>query len=213
MINISVRDLQRVTRELQDTNKKAETFMARTMSDAKKRGPGWIAQGVAEEYKTTRKAVTSGKLGKLKVKGDLKHLTLKYSGQRLDLTQFALTPKTPRQSYTLKAEVKRGQKMTISQVKKLTKKQRKNIGRNFTHQGTRNSPTSPVMLMQMPNQSGYHPFQRVSQNRTDLVARKTIALPQMVTEGENGPLHPAPAKYFNEGLEKRVENHRKQLLK
>ena len=61
MINISVRDLQRVTRELQDTNKKAETFMARTMSDAKKRGPGWIAQGVAEEYKTTRKAVTSGK--------------------------------------------------------------------------------------------------------------------------------------------------------
>lgn len=213
MINISVRDLQRVTRELQDTNKKAETFMARTMSDAKKRGPGWIAQGVAEEYKTTRKAVTSGKLGKLKVKGDLKHLTLKYSGQRLDLTQFALTPKTPRQSYTLKAEVKRGQKMTISQVKKLTKKQRKNIGRNFTHQGTRNSPTSPVMLMQMPNQSGYYPFQRVSQNRTDLVARKTIALPQMVTEGENGPLHPAPAKYFNEGLEKRVENHRKQLLK
>lgn len=209
MINISVRDLQRVTRELQATNKKAETFMQRTMSDAKKRGPGWIAQGVAEEYKTTRKAVTSGKLGKLKVKGDLKHLTLKYSGQRLDLTQFALTPKTPRQSYTLKAEVKRGQKITVSQVKKLTKKQRRRLGLNFTHQGTRNSPSSPIMLMKMPNQDSYHPFQRVSQNRTDLTAKKTVALPQMVTEGENGPLHPAPAKYFNEGLEKRVENHRK----
>lgn len=212
MININLRELQRVTRELEATNKKAETFIQRTMSDAKKRGPGWIAQGVAEEYKTTRKAVTSGKLGKVAVKGNLKHLSFKYSGQRIDLTQFALTPKAPRQSYTLKAEVKRGQKVMVDKVKKLTKKQRRKLGLNFTRQGTRNSPSSPVMLMKMPNQSSYHPFQRTSQNRTSLEARKTVALPQMVTEGRNGPLHPKPAKYFSEGMEKRVENHRRALL-
>lgn len=206
-------DIKAVQKELEAINKKADTFMQRCMSDAKKRGPGWIAQGVAEEYKVTRKAVTSGDLGRVKVKGDLRHLTLRYSGERIDLTQFSLTPKAPRASYTLKAEVKRGEKVAINKVKKLTKKQRKNIGRNFKRQGTRNSPASPVMLMRMPNQTNYHPFQRVSQNRTDLSLRKTIALPQMVTEGEDGPLHPAPAKYFNEGLEKRVENHRKQLLK
>lgn len=206
-------DIKAVQKELEAINKKADTFMQRCMSDARKRGPGWIAQGVAEEYKVTRKAVTSGDLGRVKVKGDIKHLQLKYSGQRIDLTQFNLTPKAPKATYTLKAEVKRGEKVAISKVKKPTKKQRRNIGRNFTRQGTRNSPASPVMLMRMPNQTNYHPFQRVSQNRTDLSLRKTIALPQMVTEGEDGPLHPAPAKYFNEGLEKRVENHRKQLLK
>lgn len=212
MLNVSMKGLDKLTKQFLDVNKKADTFLNRSMSDAKKRGPGWIAQGVAEEYKTTRKAVSSGKLGRVAVKGDLRHLTLKYTGQRLDLTQFALTPKAPRQSYTLKAEVKRGQKVTVSQVKKLTKKQRRALGLNFTRQGTRNSPSSPIMLMKMPNQDSYHPFQRMSQNRTDLTAKKTVALPQMVTEGENGPLHPAPAKYFNEGLEKRIENHRRVLM-
>ena len=208
-----IKDYTKVAREIMGINDKAETFMKRTMSDARKRGPGWIAQGVAEEYKVTRKAVASGDLGRLSVKGNMKHLQLKYSGQRIDLTEFNLTPKTPKATYTLKAEVKRGEKVAINKVKKPTKKQRKNIGRNFRRQGTRNSTSSPVMLMKMGNQRNYHPFQRISQNRTDLWWRKAIALPQMVTEGKNGPLHPAPAKYFNAGLEKRVENHRKQLLK
>lgn len=211
---MGVKNLKQVQKQLQDINKKADTFMTRTMSDAKKRGPSWIAQGVAEEYKTTRKAVTSGKLGKLKVKGDLRHLQLKYSGARIDLTKFSLTPKVPKQTYTLKVEVRRGQKVAINKVTKPTKKQyRDNIARNFRRQGTRNSPSSPVMLMKMGNADKHMPFQRPTQNRTDLRVKRTIALPQMVTEGENGPLHPAPAKYFGEGLEKRVENHRKQLLK
>ena len=206
-------DIKAVQKELEAINKKADTFMQRCMSDARKRGPGWIAQGVAEEYKVTRKAVTSGDLGRLSVKGNMKHLQLKYSGQRIDLTKFNLTPKTPKKTYTLKVEVRRGQKVAINKVGKPTKKQYRNIGKNFRREGARNSQSSPVMLMNMGNTEKYLPFQRTSQNRTDFHLKRAIALPQMVTEGKNGPLHPAPAKYFNAGLEKRVENHRKQLLK
>lgn len=208
-----IKDIEKLTREIRGINDKAETFMKRTMSDARKRGPSWIAQGVAEEYKVTRKAVTSGDLGRLSVKGNMKHLRLKYSGQRIDLTKFNLTPKTPKKTYTLKVEVRRGQKVAINKVGKPTKKQYRNIGKNFRREGARNSPSSPVMLMNMGNTEKYLPFQRTSQNRTDFHLKRAIALPQMVTEGKNGPLHPAPAKYFNAGLEKRVENHRKQLLK
>lgn len=209
-----IKDIQKLAREIMGINADAETFVKRTVSDVKKRGPGWIAQGVAEEYKVTRKAVTSGQLGKLSVHGDLRHLTLKYSGKRLDLTKFNLTPKVPKKTYTLKVEVRRGQKVAINKVSKPTKKQyRQNIARNFRRQGTRNSPSSPVMLMFMGNADKYRPFQRETQNRTDLRLKRTISLPQMVTEGRNGPLHPAPAKYFSIGLEKRVEHHRKQLLK
>ena len=211
-----IKDIQKLTREIMGYNDKAETFLKRTMSDAKKRAPSWIAQGVAKEYNASSAKVKS--FGRLKVKGDLQHLQFKYSGAALDVMDFPHTPKELKpgyRSYTLTSTVKRGKKKEISKVKRPTKAQyRKNIAKNFRREGTRNSPSSPVMLMRMSNQRNYHPFQRVSQNRTDLEMRsKTVSLPQMVTIGENGSLHPEPAKVFNEGIAKRIEHERSRFFK
>lgn len=211
-----IKDYTKVAREIMGINDKAEKFIKYTMSDVKSRGPGWIAKGVAEEYNASSAKVKS--FGRLKVKGNLQHLQFKYSGAALDVMDFPHTPKelNPRyKSYTLTSTVKRGKKKEINKVKRPTKAQyRKNIAKNFRREGTRNSPSSPVMLMRMSNQRNYHPFQRVSKNRTDLEMRsKTVSLPQMVTIGENGPLHPAPAKYFNDGITKRVERGRSRFLK
>lgn len=209
-----IRNYQALIRELESTQDKAKTVIQRTIADAKGRGPGWIASGVTERYGIKKKEIPtkagSAAAGELRTKGDaVKELQLIYTGRMLTLTHFGMTPTAPRPTYTLKASVLKGQKVVLGQKKKLTKKQLQNIGRNFTRQGTRNSPSSPIMLM--PTGSTYIPFQRKSQARNDLEAIKAISLPQMVTDGKNGPLRAEAAQKFNDGLEKRFNNHRKLL--
>ena len=125
-----------------------------------------------------------------------------------------MTPKTPNpKGYTLKAKVYRIRQETISKVKKPTKKQYANIARNFQRQGTRNSPKSPVMLLRA-NGGHYLPFQRPAQDRNSpLVVKKSLSLPQMVTEEKDGPLHREVALVFNNKLEDRFEHHCKLLEK
>ena len=207
-------DFDKLIKSLESTKEKAEKVISRTMSDIKSRGPGWISKGVRQEYAISAGAMPKGKgkgdAGTLKFTGDsFKTLQLIYSGERLTPSEFKMSPKKPSDTYTLKAEILKGQKKVLGKKRKLTKKQRQNVGRNFTRQGTQNSPRSPIMLM--PTGSRYIPFQRVSQDRKDIEVIKTISLPQMVTVGENGPLHPTVEREFNAGLEKRWANNIKIL--
>ena len=100
---------------------------------------------------------------------------------------------------------------------KLTKKQRAALGKNFTRSGTQNSPKSPWMLQHTGNTKAegidYIPFQRRKQpGKFDEVMR-TVSLPQMVTQGKNGPLRPEVEARFTEALAKRLEHHSKLLEK
>lgn len=202
--------------ELEKTQKNAETVLKRLVSDAKSRVPGWIATEVTKVYGIKKQEVTPAKAdnskkkaGTIKVKGDtIDTLQIVYRGRMLTPTHFGMSPKTPRESYTLKAEILKGQKTTLGKVKKLTKKQRQNIGRNFRKQGTKSSPHSPIMLMRTG--STYIPFQRKSQDRKDIEAIKTISLPQMVSSERTSE---GIREAINAGLEKRMEQHVKLLQK
>ena len=207
----------KVVADISSIYDKSEKYVTHTISDIKSRGPGWIAKGVAEEYNVTAKAVQSGEMGRLKIKGGQDRLEFVYSGGRSDLRRFVVKPRSKapsKRTYGIDVEIKRGKRKQLSKVSRPTKEQyRENIAKNFRREGTQNSPSSPIMLMRMSNQRNYHPFQRMSQKRTDLQLKQTLSLPQMVTIGENGPLHPAPAKYFNDGVLKRVEHNRERFLK
>jgi hypothetical protein len=110
-------------------------------------------------------------------------------------------------AYTLKATIIRGERATLGKVKKLTKKQRAALGKNFTRSGTRKSDHSPIMLMHAGGGT-YIPFQRKSTNRKDIEAIKTLSLQQMIS-GERAS--PNISKAINEGLQKRLDQHLKLL--
>ena len=152
----------------------------------------------------------------LQVKGrKVNTIKIKYTGRVLTPTHFGMTPKAPgKNAYTLKASIIKGEKATLGKVKKMTKKQRAALAKNFTRSGTRSSPHSPIMLMSTGNKkeggTNYIPFQRKSTDRKDVEAIKTLSLPQMVSSERTAP---NITKAINEGLEKRLEQHMKLLQK
>ena len=191
-------------------------------ADIRKRAPGWIASGVVDRYNLEgskgagKKVILGGKVGELEIDGSLKEkaLRLKYSGRLLTPVHFGMRPTvkpSPGTQYTLKWQVKRTDgKPFRAHIKKLTKKQRAAMGKNFTGSGTQNSPRSPWMLQptgaKSTDKTQYIPFQRRGQTEPFKHVAKTVSLPQMIRKGKDGPLHPEVAKHLYENLEKRI-NH------
>lgn len=99
----------------------------------------------------------------------------------------------------------------LGKVKKLTKKQKKNIGKNFRKQGKQNSGASPIMLLHTGNRqeggTNYIPFQRMSQRRSDLKAIKTVSMPQMVS---NDVVKENIEKTLSTEMGKRIDHHMKR---
>ena len=201
---VGIVNLKELTKQIKNLDKASEKVLNATVNDFKKRGPSWVAQEVVKKYNVKKAEIvpsktgnsaggSSGKkkIGNVSIKGrTISTVSITYKGRRLTPTHFSMTPKAPKpgSAYTLKAQIKKGEKKTLGKVKKLTKKQRKNIGHNLTQQGTRNSPKSPIMLMhtgnKQPGGTNYIPFQRQSQRRNDLKAIKTVSMPQMVSNEE-----------------------------
>lgn len=202
--------------ELEEIAAKSETAMRRTMSDIKKRGPTWIAKGVTKDYNLTTAQVKD--LSKLKVTGDtLGELSFNYTGRLLTPSHFKMSPTAPKPgAYTIKATIKRGKRVTVGRVKKLTKKQRKNIGRNFQRKGTRNSPTSPPMLVGTGNKreggTSHIPFQRTTQPGNYDKAIRTLSVPQMIQDRQ-GNTKPAVRQSLSENIEKRFNHHTDQIMR
>ena len=182
-VQVKIKNLKDVKKQLDKMQKAPKKVQEMTAKDFKKRAPGWVSDEVRKEYNIKKADVKP-----IRVKGDtLSTVTIVYKGKLLTPVHFSMTPKAPNpgRGYTLKATIKKGDRKTLGQVKKLSKKQRQNIGRNFTHQSTRSSSKSPIMLMHTGNKkaggTNYIPFQRQSQRRNDLKAIKTLSIPQMVS--------------------------------
>ena len=207
-VTCEIRDYTGLKKKIDDMKVAPRKVLESVTNDARKRVPPWIAAEVAKEYGVKKAEVNSGKIGKMTMKGErIDSLKIIYTGRVLTPTHFGMTPKAPgKNAYTLKATIIKGQKATLGKVKKLTKKQRQLLARNFRREGTRSSPHSPVMLM--PTGSTYIPFQRKSPNRKDVEAVKTLSLPQMVS----GRASEGITKAINEGLEKRLDHHMKRHM-
>lgn len=215
-VKFYIKGYKKLEKELDNLKKAPQTVLNRTLSDVKKRAPSWVAAEVAKQYGIKKKEVGDGKTSKLKVEGDtMDTVKLVYSGRVLTPTHFSMSPKAPKDgAYTLKAEIIKGQRTTLGKVKKLTKKQRADLGKNFRREGTRKSDHSPIMLMRTGSQkvdgTSYIPFQRKSVNRSDIQAIKTISVPQMISSERTSP---GISAAINDNLSKRLDHHMKLLEK
>lgn len=210
-VRCEIRDFNILKKRLDAMQEAPKKVVERTLSDMRKRAPGWVASEITAVYGIKKAEINGGKVGTVKVMGnDLKSLKMRYRGRVLTPTHFGMTPKSPGQNaYTLKASIFKGQKATLGKVKKLTKKQRAALGKNFTRSGTRNSDHSPIMLMRAGGNT-YIPFQRKSHRRNDVEAIKTLSLPQMVSSERT---RPQIQQAINDNLEKRLQHHMKLLEK
>ena len=213
-----IRNYGALRKKLEDMKKAPKAVMKNIMTDTRKRVPGWVAAEVSKVYGIKKKELMpgSGKAGTVSVQGDkIQNAKIVYKGRLLTHTHFSMTPQTPKLDggYTLKATVIRGKRSTLGKVKKLTKKQRAALGKNFTRSGERKSDHSPIMLMHTGNAkeggTNYIPFQRKSTNRKDIEAIKTVSMPQMVssqrTEKEIN-------RAISEGLGKRLDHYMERYM-
>lgn len=211
-VRCQIKNYKALKKQLEDMKKAPRAVMKAMTADAKKRVPSWVAAEVTKVYGVKKSEISGGDLGKVQVKGDsLDEVKIVYTGRMLTPTHFSMSPPTPKVggSYTLKATIIRGERTTLGKVKKLTKKQRAVLSKNFTRSGTRNSDHSPVMLMRA-NGGQYLPFQRKSFDRKDIHAVKTVSLPQMVSsERTEKGIQTA----ISEGLGKRLDHHMNRYMK
>ena len=216
-VRCEVKNYKLVKKKIADMQAAPRKVMTSLTAEAKKRVPGWVATEVAKEYGVKKGDITGQKIGRVTPTGtSFKDVRIVYTGRVLTPSHFNMSPKAPNPggAYTLKASIVKGQRTTLGKVKKLTKKQRAALGKNFTSTGTRQSDHSPIMLMHTGNaQEGgtnYIPFQRKSVKRNDVEAIKTISLPQMVSSkrAEDG-IQQAIA----EGLGKRIDHYMNRYMR
>lgn len=205
-VTCEVKNYKLIKKKIDDMQKAPRQVMKSLTAEAKKRVPGWVATEVAKEYGVKKAEITGQKIGTVKPKGEsFKEVRVVYTGRLLTPTHFNMSPKAPKPGggYTLKATIVKGQRSTLGKVKKLTKKQRADLVKNFTREGTQRSNHSPIMLMRA-NGGHYLPFQRKSTNRRDIEAVKTISLPQMVSSKRT---EEGIQRAISEGLGKRLDHY------
>ena len=210
-VRCEIREYNILQKKLDKMREAPTKVMKSLTAEAKKRVPGWVATEVAKTYGIKKGEITGQKVGKVTAKGkNIKTVKVIYTGRLLTPTHFSMSPKVPKEGggYTLKATIIKGQRSTLGKVKKLTKKQKKALVKNFTKAGTQNSDHSPVMLMRA-NGGHYLPFQRKSKKRNDIDAIKTVSLPQMVSSERTAE---GIQTAINEGLGKRLEHYMERYM-
>lgn len=206
-VKCEIKEYNTLKKQIKALEKAPAKVMTSLTNEAKKRVPGWIATEVTKEYGVKKSEITGNEIGRVRVEGSTANdVRIVYTGRLLTPTHFNMSPKAPNPggAYTLKATIVKGERKTLGTVKKLTKKQRAALAKNFTRSGTRTSDSSPIMLMPAANGGHYLPFQRKSTNRKDIDAIKTISLPQMVSSKRT---EEGIQKAINENLGKRLDHY------
>ena len=186
-VKIEVKDKDILEYSLDKLRQAPEKAMKKMTSDARKQVKKMVASEISKAYGVDESDISSKKLGTVRAKGKiLDSLEFIYRGRSLTPTHFSMSPRSPRkEGYVLSAEILRGKRATLGNVRKLTDKQRAKLARNLKRKNARKSKRSPIMLLPTGNKQeggmNYIPFQRVSRDRKDIKAIKTLSMPQMVS--------------------------------
>ena len=210
-VRCEIKEYNTLKKQIKALEKAPAKVMTSLTNEAKKRVPGWVAAEVTKEYGVKKGEITSQKIGTVRAEGNkVSEVRVVYKGRALTPTHFNMSPKSPNPggAYALKATIVKGQRTTLGKVKKLTKKQRSAMGKNFTRSGTRTSDHSPIMLM--PTGATYIPFQRKSVDRKDVHAIKTLSLPQMVASKRT---EEGIQKAINDNLGKRLDHYMNRYMR
>lgn len=182
-ISAQLSNLHQLVADLEAIENGGKKAISNTIKDVKARAPGWIAQEVTAVYNIKKSEITpsgSGKpkkmAGSIQITGEtIEELAITYKGRLLTPVHFGMTPKAPPRgkSYTLKAQVLKGQKKVVGRYL------------NTRTPGGPFSQRSHNILMGTGNTksdgTSWIPFQRMSKTRTDIKKLTTISVPQMIT--------------------------------
>lgn len=209
-MDIKIVNYDGVNKALQQASVLPEEAIKRVLSDVRRRAPQWIADEVVATYNIKKSEITPSKTGKKKAGGisvsakALDAVSFEYRGRYLTPVHFGMTPKTPPRgkSYTLKAEVRKGQKKVIGRY------------RNTRTKGGPFAQKSHNVLMGTGNtQEGgvdWIPFQRVSKKRKNLHVWKSLSMPEMITDRE---VSARIESVLADNIQKRVEHQMQQAFK
>ena len=208
-INIAIEGAEDLKAKLEKMNKQSETVVKRTVSDFKSRAPAWVSAAVTEYYAIKKSevkgAMTGVKkgIGKIKVAGvTVDEISLVYSGRLLTPTHFKMKPSTPpkKRAKNIKSETA-GDVATVTPLAPYQVSAEIKKGKRVTFPGQ--------VFLGTNKGAGYIPFQRESEERTDIKSIKTVSIPQMITNEQVGE---EIKKKIDEGLSKRLEHHLQQEL-
>lgn len=187
-INCSIKNYGQVVKALGKIQQQAEKDLQGVIRDVRREATKKIADEVAQNYNVKKSEITAGKIVRSKVTAKAGSIEIKYTGRLLTPTHFkGYSPKKPsalteksvvipgqgisfkgkpgqfatvriRKPYKVKAEIKKGNKITFSQG-------------TFVAPAAKGSQT-------------YIPFQRSGESRKAVEALKTLSVPQMVTNDE-----------------------------
>ncbi len=187
-INCSIKNYGQVVKALGKIQQQAEKDLQGAIRDVRREATKKIADEVVQNYNVKKSEITAGKIVRSKVTAKAGSIEIKYTGRLLTPTHFkGYSPKKPsalteksvvipgqgisfkgkpgqfatvriRKPYKVKAEIKKGNKITFSQG-------------TFVAPAAKGSQT-------------YIPFQRSGESRKAVEALKTLSVPQMVTNDE-----------------------------
>ena len=195
-MNMSVRfDMREAIKGLNMSVDGAEKVVKRTVSDMRSRAPGWVSNGVREEYNIASKDIKSAMRiesgGTMKIRGvAVDQIALVYRGKLLTYIHFGMRV-AKRGPYPISVEVHKGKRMKL-------KGKSEYEGKPFI---ARSGRENTVKI----------PFQREGRRRLPIHALKSISIPQMIMNTEG--LKESVDKNISEGLQKRFENHCNHYLK
>lgn len=209
-MDINLKGYEEVKKKLEKIEKQGEIVTKRTLSDIKKRAPGWVAASVTKVYNIKKAEVLGtqkkGKpAGSIKVKGEkVDDMQLVFEGRLLTPVHFGMAPKRPPaggKSYTLKAQIFKGKQVVIGRYNK------KKIPGGPYSERSHNilMPTGAAAA----DKVSHIPFQRMSKNRLDIKKFTTLSIPQMIT---NEQVANDIRATLNENIEKRLDNHMKAAM-
>ena len=201
-ISAQLSNLQQLVADLEAIENGGKKAISNTIKDVKARAPGWIAQEVTAVYNIKKSEITPS--GSIQITGEtIEELAITYKGRLLTPVHFGMTPKAPPRgkSYTLKAQVLKGQKKVVGRYL------------NTRTPGGPFSQRSHNILMGTGNTksdgTSWIPFQRMSKTRTDIKKLTTISVPQMITSDRTNE---AIMLRLNTETSKRLEHHMKRAL-
>lgn len=210
---VQLRNVRKLRKDLEDIKASNAKAVKATVSDMRARAPGAIASCVTAIYNIKKSEITpaSGKsekpkkmAGTIRVSGEtIDEMTIIYTGRMLTPVHFGMTPKTPPKGkkYTLKQQVIKGESKVIGRYL------------NTRTPGGPYAKRSHNILMGTGAKSADKvsaiPFQRMSENRTDLKKFTTISMPQMITSDR---VAPAIKERLSTMLKERLDHHMKRQL-
>lgn len=217
-IQAGIKGYKKLCSKLEGMNKDAEKAISRTVSDFRSRAPGWVSSAVTEEYTIKKSEVNSSKkgtkkTGTVKVAGkEVDNLQIIYQGRSLTPVHFKMNPKKP-STARQQARLIPGQNTSSSSDVVVARPLKAKTISVEVHKGQKKELRGKyegTPFLASNGGGGYIPFQRRSEERSDVVSIKSTSVPQMI---ENEKVAANIQTRISEGLQKRLEYHVEQAMK